>query len=381
LADVTVLARLLQKLGVAVQSIGADAIRLENVDDDPIRADARLVRRMRASFCVLGPLLARRGKAIVAMPGGCNIGPRTVELHLAGLAALGADVRVHRGAVVAEARRLTGATIHLAGPAGPTVTGTANVMSAATLARGTTVLHGAAREPEVVDLGQFLIAMGARIDGLGTSTLTIDGVDRLRGADYRVIPDRIEAATLLLSAAFAGGRVAVNDCRPEQMTAMLDHLDRCGCRTTVESNRIEVAGPARRPVRVVARPYPGTPTDMQAQLTALAALAPGCSVVRDRVFPERFAHAAELNRMGASIRVRRGVAMIEGVDSLSGAVVDASDLRGSAALVLAALAARGETIVRRIHHLDRGYFRLEEKLASLGARIERIRVGRLQAVG
>ncbi len=348
------------------------AMILETVDHRPVRAPERLVRRMRASFCVLGPLLARRGKAIVPLPGGCNIGIRPVDLHLKGLAALGADIRLEHGCVVAEARRLVGADIDLSGPNGSTVTGTANVMSAAVLARGVTTINHAAIEPEIVDLGNFLVALGAKITGHGTPTIRIEGVEQLGGARHRLIPDRIEAATLLMAVAITGGSATVTDVVPDQLADVLAKLDAAGAEINVGTDRVSIAARSRlRAVDVVARPYPGIPTDVQAQWTALASLADGVSRVQDRVFPRRFLHVPELSRLGATIACQGDTAIITGVPKLSGAHVTASDLRASAALVLAGLAADGCTVVDHIHHLDRGYQRLDEKLRQLGAQIKR----------
>jgi UDP-N-acetylglucosamine 1-carboxyvinyltransferase len=376
-ADVDTMSRLLAQLGMEVGRTPEGGLRLETVDPTPVRASYRLVRRMRASFCVLGPLLARRGKAVVPLPGGCNIGPRPVDLHLRGLAALGADLRIEHGHVVARAPRLAGTTIRLRGPRGPTVTGTANVMTAAVLARGVTTITGAAREPEIVDLGNMLNRMGAEIAGLGTAALRIRGVEQLHGATYRIIPDRIEAATLLLAAATTRGRVTVVGALPEHLGAVLDALRAAGLEVKVAHDRVtlDAAGPLR-PVDVTARPYPGVPTDVQAQWMALLSVVPGQSTVRDLVFPGRLMHVAELNRLGARIEVRDGAAVVAGVERLTGAQVTASDLRASAALVLAGLAAEGTTIVHHVHHLDRGYERLDEKLARLGAHIERARASR-----
>lgn len=347
-------------------------LRIETVDHRSVRAPRRLVARMRAGFSVLGPLLARRGKAIVPLPGGCRIGDRPVDLHLRGLAALGARLDLQRGYVVAQARRLRGATIDLAGPRGPTVTGTANVMSAAVLARGQTILHGASIEPEVVDLGRFLVALGARIEGLGTSTLVIDGVRALGGGTWRVMPDRIEAATLLLSAVATGGRVRVADIEPAHLASLLTSLGEMGVDVQIDAGGVTVAARDRlRAIDVAARPYPGLPTDVQAQLTAVLCLARGESRVRDEVFPARFVHVAELRRMGARIECGANEARITGVVQLRAATVAAADLRGGAALVLAALAARGRSRVERTDYLERGYERLDEKLAQLGARVAR----------
>jgi UDP-N-acetylglucosamine 1-carboxyvinyltransferase len=372
LADVHTLSRVLYDVGMAL-SRSDDGLRLETFDPGRVRARYALVRRLRASFCVLGPLLARRGKAVVPLPGGCQLGDRPVDLHLHGLAALGAELHLKHGYIVATARRLVGTTLDLGGPRGPTVTGTANVLSAAVLAQGKTVIRGAACEPEIVDLGELLIAMGARIAGLGTPVLEIDGVEQLGGACHRIIPDRIEAATLLLAVAITGGTATIAGVNVNHLSAVLDRLDAAGVRLAINAKQVTVVadGPPR-PVNLVAEPYPGVPTDVQAQWMALMTLADGASTVEDRVFPGRFRHAAELNRMGARIACRDGRATITGVPCLNGAVVTASDLRASAALVLAGLAARGHTVVRRAHHLDRGYEHLDHKLAMLGARIERV---------
>jgi len=371
--DVRTLSLVLEQLGVEVTRTADGGLLLETVDPTPVRARYELVRRMRASFCVLGPLLARRGRAVVSLPGGCNIGDRPVDLHLKGLTRLGAELRLEHGYVLARARRLTGTAIDLSGPRGPTVTGTANVMSAAVLARGETTITGAAMEPEIVDLGNFLRAMGARITGLGTSTIWITGVDSLGGTTYRVIPDRIEAATLLLAAAITCGSATVLGVIPEHLTEVLRALRAAGSRIEVGEDllRITADGPPQR-IDITAQPYPGIPSDVQAQFTALLSLADGRSTVSDEVFPNRFLHTAELNRLGARIQRCSSTAIITGVEHLTGAVVTASDLRASAALLLAGLAAEGQTVVRGVRHLDRGYQRLDRKLNQLGARIERV---------
>ncbi|HVX11141.1 MAG TPA: UDP-N-acetylglucosamine 1-carboxyvinyltransferase [Pirellulales bacterium] len=372
LTDTATLERLLRTLGMAVERRG-NQVHLETLDCRPVRADRRLVRRMRASFCVLGPLLARRRRAVVPLPGGCRIGDRPIDLHLRGLAALGAEIAIQRGHVVARAKRLRGARIDLTGPRGPTVTGTANLLSAAVLARGTTVLTGAAREPEIVDLGRFLESLGAIIDGLGTDTITVRGVAGLGGGDYTILPDRIETATLLLAAAVTRGAVLLTGAAPEQLTAVLDCLCRAGAavETTATSIRLAMSGP---PVAtsVVAQPYPGFPTDVQAQWTALMCLSEGVATIRDDVFPQRFSHVAELRRLGGQL-MRRGAAVrVTGVEAFCGGTVAACDLRASAALVLAGLAGHGETRIRRAYHLDRGYECYQEKLTALGAKIARI---------
>ena len=347
-------------------------LKLEVVNAGPCLADYELVRRMRAGICVLGPLLARRGRACVSLPGGCNIGDRPVDLHLKGLAALGAELRVERGYIFARAKRLRGAKIYLGGPFGSTVTGTCNVMTAATLAEGVTTIEAAACEPEVGDLGNYLNRMGARITGLGTPFLHIEGVESLTGCEHTIIPDRIEAATLMIAAAMTGGDVVLENINVDHLTAVIEKLREIGVVIETVGNAARVT--VRRDLSsadCIMLPYPGLPTDVQAQLMALLTTVPGISIITDKVFPDRFMHAAELARMGASIRREGPSAIISGVPELSGASVMASDLRASAALVLAALAAKGDSVIHRIYHLDRGYDRLEHKLNDLGAGIVR----------
>lgn len=375
LADVRTLGKLLGSLGMHVERRRDGEMLLEAADERPCAADYDLVRTMRASVCVLGPLLARRGRACISLPGGCNIGDRPIDLHLKGLAALGAEIRVQRGYVIAEARRLSGARIYLGGPFGSTVTGTCNVMVAAALAEGVTTIEAAACEPEVVDLGNYLNRQGAKISGLGTPFLEIEGVESLGGTTHQIVPDRIEAATLMIAAAITGGDVRLANAPLGHLTAVLEKLREIGVRIEeADDGCVRVsAGAGLCAADCIALPYPGIPTDVQAQLMALLCCAPGISVVTDKVFPDRFMHAAELVRMGAHIRREGPSAIISGVDHLSAAAVMASDLRASAALVLAALAAEGESAIRRIYHLDRGYERLEEKLRHLGANISRVR--------
>ncbi len=386
LVDVSTLSQLLGTLGVHVERHADGTMQLEVLDEEPCIAEYDLVRRMRASFCVLGPLLARRGRACVSLPGGCNIGDRPIDLHLKGLRALGADIRVERGYVIARADRLRGNRVYLGGPFGSTVTGTCNVMVAATLADGITIIEAASCEPEVADLGRFLKKIGARIHGLGTPFLTIEGVETLRGASHVVVPDRIEAATLMIAVAMTEGEATIENVRLDHLTAVIETLRAIG--VTVESDlgvdnsssalgsqkhSIRVSGSAElQPADVSSLPYPGIPTDLQAQLMALLSRANGISIITDKVFPDRFMHVPELVRLGACIRREGPSAIISGTPQLSGACVMASDLRASAALVLAALAADGESVVRRIYHLDRGYDRLEEKLNGLGADIRRL---------
>lgn len=374
LRDTNSMIQLLTQLDVKVEQTGDNTAILEPQSNQISHADYDLVRTMRASVCVLGPLLASRGEACVSLPGGCNIGHRPIDLHLKGLAALGADISIRQGYVHAKARELRGARIFLGGPQGSTVTGTCNVMSAAVLAKGETIIEAAACEPEVVDLGNFLQASGAHIEGLGTPTITIQGVEELRAVKYRVIPDRIEAATWMMAAAITQGDVTLESLRTDHLSAVFHALQRAGIVPEIMSDSVRISGTHQmHPADIVALPYPGFPTDLQAQMTALMTLTPGISVVTDRVFPDRFMHAAELMRMGARLRRDGCSVIIDGVPTLSGAHVMASDLRASAALIIAALAAQGETIIRRIYHLERGYENLTGKLMSLGANVERMK--------
>jgi UDP-N-acetylglucosamine 1-carboxyvinyltransferase len=375
LRDIETMLRILEVLGVRAGWVDENAILTEVVDPERTRAPRDMVKTMRASICVLGPLLGRRRRAEVSFPGGCVIGPRPVDLHLLGLEALGAEVRVEAGYIHAEGARLGGGKeIFLGGPFGPTVTGTANVLSAAVLVPGTTVIQSAACEPEVVDLARFLVAMGARIEGIGSPTLIVRGVEHLRGTTYRVLPDRIEAGTLLCAAAITRGDVVVRGAEPAHLAAPLMLLARMGVDVQRgEDGSLRVRSEGRpEPVDVVTLPYPGFPTDLQAQYMALLTLASGNSFVTEKIYPERFIHVAELQRMGARIRKEGPTAIVQGVDHLSGAPVMASDLRASAALVLAGLAGTGTTTVERVYHIDRGYERIEAKLAGLGARIRRV---------
>ncbi|OGK96819.1 MAG: UDP-N-acetylglucosamine 1-carboxyvinyltransferase [Candidatus Rokubacteria bacterium RIFCSPHIGHO2_12_FULL_73_22] len=368
LADVATMTRLLETLGASVAGEGAGmAVRVERVRSDV--APYELVSTMRASVLVLGPLVARHGSARVALPGGCAIGVRPIDQHLKGLAKLGAEIVIENGYVIARASRLKGAriTTDLV-----TVTGTENLMMAAALAEGTTLIENAAREPEVADLAALLAAMGARIEGAGTARLEIEGVPELAGATHRIVPDRIEAGTLLVAGAITRGDVTVTDLVPDHVSAVLAKLEECGVGLEVGPTWVRVRGPERpRAADVTTSPYPGFPTDMQAQLMTLQGLADGQSRVTETIFENRFMHVAELARMGARIETDGAIAVIRGVPGYQGAPVMASDLRASAALVLAGLAAAGRTSVARVYHLDRGYERLEAKLAALGARIER----------
>ncbi len=344
---------------------------------DESRCEARydIVKTMRASICVLGPLLAKRGKCIVSIPGGCAIGDRPVDLHVRGLQKLGAEFHTENGNIVGEVRgRLKGCRMYLGGAQGPTVLGTINVMCAAALAEGETVLVGAACEPEVVDCAEMLIKMGARIRGHGTPEVHIEGVDRLTGIEHRIIPDRIECGTFMIAAAITNGELELKHCNLDHLIAVTDRLEEVGVRVTRENGTI-FASSARllSPVEMTTQPYPGFPTDLQAQLMALLCLADGISVVTERIFPDRFLHVGELNRMGGRIRKEGATAVVQGVKELQGASVMASDLRASAALVLAALVAKGTTQIDRVYHIDRGYEKIEQKLKAVGADIERVK--------
>jgi UDP-N-acetylglucosamine 1-carboxyvinyltransferase len=382
LADVRTMANILSGVGAALEFGPPGTLSITARDPiDPV-APWEAVRKMRASFEILGPLLARTGSADVSFPGGCVFGVRPVDVHLKGLAALGADIEQRGGYVRARvpARlggRLRGAVIYLGTPSGSSVGATRNVMMAATLARGRSVLHGAACEPEVVDLADCLNAMGARIRGHGSPTIEIEGVERLNGATHAVIADRIEAGTYLVAGAITGGRVRVAESRPEHLSALIDALYKAGVGIETGPDWIETQPRDRlrerlRPTDVTTQPFPGFPTDLQAQWMALMSLADGVSLVTERIYTDRYMHLAELLRMGAHIRREGSLAIVEGLANLSGASVMASDLRASAALVLAGLVADGETAVHRVYHIDRGYERIEERLSSLGARIRRV---------
>lgn len=372
LVDVTTLSSVLRSLGMTVERRPDGALALSTSDEQRCLADYELVRRMRASVCVLGPLLGRRGRACVSLPGGCNIGHRPIDLHLKGLRALGAQITIDRGYVFAKADKLVGADIYLGGSFGSTVTGTCNVMCAAVFAEGVTTISAAACEPEVVDLGHYLIAMGAKIEGLGTPHLRIEGVKELNAVEHHVIPDRIEAATLLIAGAITGGKLTIDNLDPHHLSAVIDALRMMGVEIEIHGHTAIVTAPDRlKSLDITALPYPGIPTDVQAQFTALLSIAEGISVVTDKVFPDRFMHIPELMRMGANVRREGASSIISGIPTLSGACVMASDLRASAALLLAALAADGESVIRRVYHLDRGYERLERKLNQLGADITR----------
>jgi UDP-N-acetylglucosamine 1-carboxyvinyltransferase len=336
-------------------------------------APYELVRKMRASVCLLGPLLARLHNCKVSLPGGCVIGDRPIDQHLKGLKRLGADVVVENGYVHARCNELTGTDIFMGGRFGSTVLGTANVMMAAVLAKGTTWIEGVACEPEIEDLAIFLIKMGAKIKGAGSHILEIEGVETLNGADHKVIPDRIEAGTFMTAAAITGGDIEIKGARAEHLCAVRDKLEESGVTVERANGTIRVKGNGElKPVDVITMPYPGFPTDMQAQMSAVMTVTPGISVITEKVFPNRFMHISEMARLGADVSLEGNSAIVKGVKQLSGAPVMASDLRASAGLVLAGLAADGETEVNRIYHVDRGYERIDQKLRHLGAKIERV---------
>jgi UDP-N-acetylglucosamine 1-carboxyvinyltransferase len=368
--DVATIIRLLEHLGVEVEREGDTATALRAASDNT-EAPYDLVKTMRASFLVLGPLLARTGKARVSLPGGCAIGARPVDQHLAALARLGADLRVDEGYVVAEAKRLRGAEVIFDAP---TVGGTEHLMLAASLADGTTVLRNAAREPEVVDLAVLLNAMGADIEGAGSDTIEIHGVRELGGAEHAIIPDRIEAGTYLIAGALRGEGLEVTHCRPLDLEAVISKVQEAGAEVEVGDTSLRVSAPGEyRSVDARTQPHPGFPTDMQAQYMALMTQATGSAVITETIFENRFMHVPELNRMGADISIDGHSAIVRGPTRLGGARVMATDLRASASLVLAGLAADGETVIDRLYHLDRGYESLVKKLCGAGAEVERFR--------
>jgi UDP-N-acetylglucosamine 1-carboxyvinyltransferase len=371
LSDVKYMCEILRWLGAEV-ALKGDTVRVQARKIKGM-ADYELVRKMRGSICIMGPLLGRLNKARVSLPGGCVIGARPINLHLKGFEALGAKISIEAGYVQAQTRRLRGSELFLGGRAGSTVLGTANVMMAAVLAEGVTVIESAACEPEVVDLANFLIAMGAKITGVGSPTLIITGVKELHGAEHEVIPDRIEAATFAIAAAATDGEVTIKGARADHLHAVLDKLKATGVSVTRRGNDMIVKRAGRlRPVDITTLPYSGFPTDVQAQMMALMTLAPGISIITERIFESRFMHVSELTRLGADIEIEGPSAIVKGGRPLSGAPVMASDLRASAALVIAGLAAKGTTTVNRIYHLDRGYENIDGKLRGLGARVERV---------
>lgn len=371
LHDVTTTMELLGQMGVQLVVDERMNIHIDPRTADNYFAPYNLVKTMRASILVLGPLVARFGHADVSLPGGCAIGSRPVNMHIKGLQALGADVTVENGYIRARAKRLRGARVVMDMV---TVTGTENIMMAAVLANGTTVIENAAQEPEVVDLANCLNNMGAKVDGAGSSTLVIEGVERLHGTQYEVLPDRIEAGTFLVAAAITGGKVLAKRSRPKVLDAVLQKLEEAGCHIATGEDWIEADMRGGRPkaVNLTTAPYPAFPTDMQAQFTALNAVAEGVGVITETVFENRFMHVHELERLGANIQLEGNTAIIQGVSQMTGAPLMATDLRASASLVLAGLVAQGDTIVDRIYHIDRGYECIEEKLGSLGAKIRRL---------
>jgi len=371
LHDVTTFIELLGQMGTQLVLDDRMKMHIDPRTTDRHFAPYDLVRTMRASILVLGPLVARFGEAEVSLPGGCAIGSRPVDQHIRGLQALGAEVVVENGYIKAKAKRLKGARISMDMV---TVTGTENIMMAAALAQGTTVIENAAQEPEVVDLAHCLIAMGAQIEGVGTSTLVIHGVERLHGAEYEVLPDRIETGTFLVGAAMTGGKVRARNARADTLDAVLSKLEEAGAHISTGADWIELDMRGRRPkaVDIITAPYPAFPTDMQAQFTALNCVAEGVGVITETVFENRFMHALELQRLGADIRLEGNTAIIKGVEKMSGAPIMATDLRASACLVLAGLVAEGDTTVDRVYHIDRGYENIEEKLGVLGAKIRRL---------
>jgi UDP-N-acetylglucosamine 1-carboxyvinyltransferase len=375
-SDTNYMIQILSALGADVErSSGTVRISCADVID---AAPYELVRRMRASICVMGPLLARKGRCVVSLPGGCVIGDRPVDLHLRGLEALGAKIEFEGGNITLTAKDgLRGATIDLRGTHGPTVLGTDNVMMAATLAEGITIIESAAAEPEVLDLANFLNAMGAKITGAGTRRIVIEGVKELHGVEHTVIPDRIEAGTFMAAAALAGEGVTLRRVCREHLKAITAAIEASGHRVdfneTGDICTVHRSEGITHGVEISTAPYPAYPTDMQAQMTALLVTTPGISVIKDTIFPQRFMHCAELKRMGADIKVDNGTAVVRGVAQLSAAPVMASDLRASAALVLAALTAKGSTEISRLYHIDRGYEHIDEKLLMLGAHVERVK--------
>src|ERR1035441_10475159 len=371
LSDVKFMGQILTWLGAQVRFAG-DTVHIQ-ARKIKGAGDYDLIRKMRGSICVMGPLLGRLKKAAVSLPGGCVIGARPINLHLKGFEALGAKVTIQNGYVQASAKRLVGAAMFLGGRAGSTVLGTANVMMAATLAEGVTVIESAACEPEVVDLAKFLNAMGAKISGAGSPTITITGVEKLHSAKHEVIPDRIEAATYAIAAAATDGEVTLKGARADHLRAVIDKLNESGVAVKRRGANLLVRRSGRlKPADVTTLPYSGFPTDVQAQMMSLFALAPGISIITERIFESRFMHVSELARLGADIEIEGPSAIVKGGKPLSGAPVMASDLRASAALVIAGLAARGTTQVNRVYHIDRGYENIDGKLRQLGARIQRV---------
>ena len=374
LSDIKTMTTLLESFGSEVSNMqDGKVLTMSSHNLNNLTAEYDIVRKMRASILILGPLLAREGRAVVSLPGGCAIGARPVDLHLMAMRALGAEIELHDGYIHANAKKgLKGAIIEF-----PFVSvgATENALLAASLAAGTTVLKNAAREPEIVDLVRCLIAMGAEIGGEGTSTITIQGVDRLHGATHKVVTDRIELGTYMLAPAFTGGEIECLGGKIELLASFCEKLDECGIVVEQTENGLKVkrSNSGLKAINVKTEPFPGFPTDLQAQMMALLCTATGTSVLEEKIFENRFMHAPELGRMGAQIDVNGGVATVKGINRLKGAPVMATDLRASVSLILAGLAAEGETLINRVYHLDRGYERVEEKLSNCGAKIERVR--------
>ncbi len=372
LMDIKTMMLLLEHLGKKVEFSNGTVI-IEEIRDDLFEAPYDIVRKMRASIAVLGPLLARKKKAKVSFPGGCAIGPRPIDIHIRGMKALGAEIEIEHGYIDAKAKELTGKTINLMGTNGPSVLATENVMMAATLAKGITIIEGAACEPEVEDLANFLNSMGAKIKGAGTPFIQIEGVTELKGTEYSVIPDRIEAGTFIAMAGITFGEIKIKNINIKHIEYPIDVFSKAGVEIEIINESTLIArGKTIKPIEVETLPYPFFPTDLQSQLMALVSISDGISIITEKIFPDRFMHAAELNRMGADIKVDGAIAKIKGVEHLSGASIMASDLRAGAGLVIAALAAKGESEVLRIYHIDRGYEKLEEKIKNLGGDIVRV---------
>ena len=371
LSDVEIMIEVIKKLGVEVEWQGEDILYINPDGFDNYEAPYELVKMMRASFLVMGPLLARLKKAKISLPGGCAIGARPVDFHIKGFTAMGAKVEVEKGYIKAEAEELVGSNIYLDFPS---LGATENIMMAASLARGVTRIENAAKDPEIVELGNYLMKMGANIKGLGTDLIKIKGVKELKGTDYTIIPDRIEAGTYIIAAAITRGKVLVEDINADLLNPLIVKLEKAGIKIVKHKNSLEVIGSEKvNAVDVSTLPFPGFPTDLQPQMMAFACITNGTSVITENVFENRFTHIGDLRRMGADIKVEGHSAIIKGVEKLSAAQVMASDLRGGAALVLASLVAEGTTELSRIYHIDRGYMKLEEKLTALGADIKRVR--------
>ena len=383
LTDVSTLCKILNELGADTVKCLDGSLDITVMDEKNIIAPYDLVRTMRASICVLGPLLGKRGMAQVSIPGGCSIGSRPIDIHIKGVEALGAKVEVKDGYIIATGDKMKGSEVYLGGPYGSTVLGTCNVIMAAVLAEGRTIIDNAACEPEVQDLAHFLNKAGANITAIGESNLIVDGVDELNGVEYEIIPDRIEAGTIMIAGAITGGNITLENDASCYLASVIDKLREAGVDIEVPDAGVNTPGSVSsgectvksngdiKPINITTLPYPGMPTDMQAQFSALLSIANGTSIITERVFPHRFMHVAELNRLGANIRNDDAIAIIKGVSSLSGTTVMASDLRASASLIVAGLAAKGVTEIRRLYHIDRGYERLEDRLTSLGAKIWR----------